>query len=185
MGSLAPPLRTRRLLLRAIATSDVDDHAALFADPDVLRYLYEAEMTTEEMAVHFTRRHWRGHPGPGEWCNLAVEYEGVFIGEVGLGLVNETHRSYEIGYVFSPRFRGMGLATEATRALVDAAFRDLGAHRVVARLDARNTASRHLLERLSFRREAHFVRNEFVKGEWTDELVYAVLDDEWSSTLSR
>jgi RimJ/RimL family protein N-acetyltransferase len=29
------------------------------------------------------------------------------------------------------------------------------------------------------RREAHFLENEYVKGEWTDELVYAVLAPEW------
>ena len=29
------------------------------------------------------------------------------------------------------------------------------------------------------RREAHLVENEFVKGEWTDELVYAMLEQEW------
>ena len=28
-------------------------------------------------------------------------------------------------------------------------------------------------------REALLVENELVKGEWTDELVYAVLDREW------
>jgi RimJ/RimL family protein N-acetyltransferase len=31
------------------------------------------------------------------------------------------------------------------------------------------------------RREAHFVENEIVKGEWTDEVVYAMLEDEWRS----
>jgi RimJ/RimL family protein N-acetyltransferase len=41
----------------------------------------------------------------------------------------------------------------------------LGLHRVVA-----------LLERLGMRREAHLVENEFVKGEWTDEVIYAVLE---------
>jgi aminoglycoside 6'-N-acetyltransferase len=74
----------------------------------------------------------------------------------------------------------VGFATEATRALIDAAFRDLHAHRVIARLDARNVASRHLLERLGLRLEARHVQNEYVKGEWTDELVFAVLADEWS-----
>jgi RimJ/RimL family protein N-acetyltransferase len=29
------------------------------------------------------------------------------------------------------------------------------------------------------RREAHLRENEFVKGEWTDELVYAILASEW------
>jgi RimJ/RimL family protein N-acetyltransferase len=29
------------------------------------------------------------------------------------------------------------------------------------------------------RREAHFAQNEIIKGEWTDEVVYAMLQDEW------
>jgi RimJ/RimL family protein N-acetyltransferase len=32
---------------------------------------------------------------------------------------------------------------------------------------------------LGMRREAEFVRNEYVKGEWTDGLVFALLEDEW------
>jgi hypothetical protein len=37
------------------------------------------------------------------------------------------------------------------------------------------------MERLGMRREAHFVENMVVKGEWTDELVYAILDHEWKA----
>jgi RimJ/RimL family protein N-acetyltransferase len=58
-------------------------------------------------------------------------------------------------------------------------FDGLGLHRIVGRLDARNTASARVLEKLGMRREAHFVSNEYLKGEWTDELVYALLDEEW------
>jgi hypothetical protein len=55
-------------------------------------------------------------------------------------------------------------------------------HRIIGRIDARNTGSSAVLEKLGMRREAHFVRNEIVKGEWTDEVVYAILADEWSSS---
>ena len=58
-------------------------------------------------------------------------------------------------------------------------FQTLGLHRIVARCDARNDASARVMERLGMRREAHLVENEMVKGEWTDELVYALLDREW------
>jgi RimJ/RimL family protein N-acetyltransferase len=37
------------------------------------------------------------------------------------------------------------------------------------------------MERVGMRREAHLVENEFTKGEWTDELVYAMLDREWAA----
>jgi RimJ/RimL family protein N-acetyltransferase len=52
-------------------------------------------------------------------------------------------------------------------------------HRVIGRLEPRNTPSARLLERLGMRREAHFVENEFIEGEWQSELVYALLENEW------
>jgi RimJ/RimL family protein N-acetyltransferase len=58
-------------------------------------------------------------------------------------------------------------------------FDELGLHRIVGRLDARNAASARLLQRLGMRSEAHLVENEYVKGEWTDEAVYALLASEW------
>ncbi len=174
-----PPLHTPRLELRAVAESDFEDHRRLFSSAEVVRFLYEGEMDDEGMRAHFERRTWRGLPSEGEWCNLVVAHEDTFVGEVGVGLVSAPHRHCEIGYVFSPAHRGLGFATEATRAMVDLAVETLGAHRVTGRLDARNDSSRRLLERLGFRREAHLVQNEFVKGEWTDELVYAVLAEEW------
>jgi len=58
-------------------------------------------------------------------------------------------------------------------------FEGLGLHRITGRLDGRNAASARVLERLGMRREAHLVENELVKGEWTDEVVYAMLDREW------
>ena len=171
--------RTARLVLRDIVESDRADHVALFSEPEVLRYLYDGAMDEASLSAHFERRIATGPPAEGHWRNRAVEHEGAFVGEVGLSLVSETHRGYEVGYVFSPHYRALGFATEATRGIIDLAFGDLGAHRVCARLDARNDPSRHLLERLGLRLEAHHVRNEFVKGEWTDELVFAVLEDEW------
>ena len=41
-----------------------------------------------------------------------------------------------------------------------------------------------MLEKLGMRREAHFVENEWVKGEWQSELVYAMLAREWTSRPS-
>jgi RimJ/RimL family protein N-acetyltransferase len=38
------------------------------------------------------------------------------------------------------------------------------------------------MERLGMRREAHFREKEFVKGEWCDELVYAILATEWTAS---
>jgi RimJ/RimL family protein N-acetyltransferase len=173
------PERTERLTLRALVAADLANHHRLFSNPDVVRYLYDAPLDLNAAEAHLSRRLRSGPPGEGEWRNLAVECGGRFIGEVGVTLASRAHRQCEIGYVFDPAWHGHGYATEASAAMVDYAFEGLGAHRVVGRMDARNDASARVLERLGMRREAHLRQNEYVKGEWTDEVVYAVLEDAW------
>lgn len=179
---LTLPVRSSRLTLRTLTDSDRPDHFRLFRDETVIRFLYDDVMDDAALEEHFAKRWWRGLPSEGEWANLVVEREGTFLGHVGVSLGSNVHRTCEIGYVFAPEATGQGYATEATRVAVDIAVTFLGAHRVIARLDARNEASRRLLERLGMRREAHHRENEFVKGEWTDELVYAHLARDWTVT---
>ncbi len=87
----------------------------------------------------------------------------------------------EIGYVFAPAFGGQGYATEAGHALLHLAFDELGFRRVIARVDSRNQPSVRVVERLGMRLEAHLVENEWFKGEWSDELDFALLESEWLS----
>jgi RimJ/RimL family protein N-acetyltransferase len=181
---LTLPIRSPRLTLRALREADRSEHARLFRDENVLRYLYDDVMDDAALDEHFAKRWWRGLPGEGEWGNLVVEHDGVFIGHVGFVMASRVHRTCEIGYGFLPEFSGQGFATEAARVAVDIAVDVLDAHRVIARLDARNTASKRLLERLGMRQEAHLRENEFVKGEWCDELVYATLARDWSVTTN-
>ena len=79
------------------------------------------------------------------------------------------------------RTAGAALAAEAAHAVLHLAFGDLGLHRVIARIDARNMASARLVARLGMRQEAHLIENEWFKGEWTDELDFALLASEWPS----
>jgi RimJ/RimL family protein N-acetyltransferase len=109
---------------------------------------------------------------------------GTLIGEVTLFWLSREHRAGEIGYVFHPGYGGQGYATEAARVMLGLGFDEFGLHRIVGRLDARNAASARVAERLGMRQEAHFVQNEFIKGEWTDEVVYALLTDEWAGQAS-
>jgi RimJ/RimL family protein N-acetyltransferase len=175
------PLRTERLTIRPLTFGDVSRHHEIFSNSDVVRYLYEGPLSLPAAQEHLTRRCSVDLPSMGGWLNLGVEVvgEGVLIGELGISLENEVHRQCEIGYVFDPAYSGHGYATEGAAQMVEIAFSVMGAHRVCGRLDARNNPSARLLERLGMRHEAHLRENEFVKGEWTDEAVYAVLEHEW------
>ena len=76
-------------------------------------------------------------------------------------------------------------ATEAAAALLRLGFEGLGLHRIIGRCDGRNRGSAMVMERNGMRREAHLIENEFVKGEWTDELIYANLRREWEKYAQR
>lgn len=178
---LVYPFTTERLVIRALTTDDIERHHLMLSDPEVVRYLYFGPFDRDAAYEHLARRSMVDLPSEGKWINFGVEVkdEGVLIGELAMGFISETHEHYEVGYVFDPAYSGHGYATEGTAMIVELAFSGLGAHRVSGRLDAQNTASARVLERLGMRREAHFLENEFVKGEWTDELVYAILAPEW------
>ena len=178
------PLETSRLTLRAFVEGDLEPMHAMRADAEVARYLYgepaqSLDETRDSLAKKIAGSAWAKE---GDWLSAAaVEREsGLTVGDMALHWVSERDRTAEIGFVFDPRHQGKGFATEAARALVDWAFREAGMHRVIGRTEARNAASARVLEKLGMRLEAHLVENEWVKGEWQSELVYAVLEREWS-----
>jgi RimJ/RimL family protein N-acetyltransferase len=184
--TLAPvyPVRSARLLLRPLAAADVDALLAYRSLPEVCRYVPFEPMGREDVMARL-REQWSCHALAQEGDALILGAEladtGQLIGDVMLRWISAEHRCGEIGYVFSPAFAGRGFAGEAAHAVLHLAFDDLGLHRVMARLDARNTASARLAARLGMRQEAHLVENEWFKGEWTDELDFALLGREWPS----
>ncbi|CAN5660982.1 GNAT family protein [soil metagenome] len=178
------PIETERLLLRPYEASDLDALADLLSVPEVMRYLFEEPLSREEAAATLHRRiPMRKIEQEGDRLALVVTLrEGAtVIGTVNLTLRSEENRQGEIGYVFHPDHQGRGYATEATRALLDFGFRTGRFHRIYGRCDARNISSARLMERLGMRREAHFVENEWFKGAWGSEFVYAMLMHEWEA----
>jgi RimJ/RimL family protein N-acetyltransferase len=179
---LAGPIRTERLLLRPFTEGDLDALRAYQSREDVTRFLYWNARTEAEVREALARKiAATSIHAEGDFLAVAAELAatGEMVGDVVLGLISEEHRTGEIGFIVHPDHQGHGYATEASRAVLRVAFEDLRLHRVIARAEARNVASARALEKLGMRREAHLVDNEFVKGEWQSELVYAILDREW------
>lgn len=182
------PIETERLLLRPLGADDLDAVHAYQSRPEVTRFLLWEPRTREETRQALAKRLDAKLPErDGEALHLAVVRRdtGKLTGDVVLWVTSQEHRQGEIGYVFHPDHQGQGFGREAARELLRIGFEELGLHRIVGRLDARNGASARLLERLGMRREAHFRENEFVKGEWTDEAVYAILAAEWRAAGER
>lgn len=111
------------------------------------------------------------------WVQLAVERNGVMIGDLAVALVADGHVA-EVGYTFAATHHGRGYATEALGGLVDRLFATSSVHRVVAHLDPANTPSLRVLERLGFVFEGLARRAELVRGSWVDDLSYSLLRED-------
>jgi RimJ/RimL family protein N-acetyltransferase len=179
------PVRTARLVLRAMTDDDVDDVHAYQSRPDVCRYLpFEPrarDEVLEKVAKYSTAL---VLSGDGDFWQLAIERlgePGRVIGDLYFTIKDAANATCEIGWTLHPDHTGSGYMTEAARAVLRIAFDDLGMHRASAVLDARNHASAAVCARLSMREEAHFVEDLWFKGAWGDTAIYAILDREWAA----
>jgi RimJ/RimL family protein N-acetyltransferase len=169
--------------LRPFTGDDLDDVLAYHALPEVVRYLYwEVRDRDQVRELLVQRRAQYRLATEGDVATLAVVLQetGHVIGEVNLHWVSKVHRQGEFGFVFHPDFHGHGYASESAARMLDLAFDTVGLHRVYGRADGKNVASAGVMRRLGMRQEAYFVQNEIFKGEWGDEVVFAILADEWA-----
>ena len=172
-----PSIETERLLLRPFRLDDLDELAALFGDPDVMRYVgtgLPIRRDETDRALKSIIKHWDQH-GFGRWA-VFDKTSRQFAGFGGLRSLFDTP---EVVYHFSKPNWGKGLATEALTAVIADLFEQRSMHRVFAEADDRNVPVRRLLERLGFRCEACLVDADWFKGEWSTLRTYAMLDREW------
>jgi RimJ/RimL family protein N-acetyltransferase len=90
----------------------------------------------------------------------------------------------DVGCTVATEHQGRGYATEALTAVVGHLLIRRGLHKVSAECDARNIASAALLRRVGFRQEGLRREHTWIKGEWTDDLLFGLLAREWSAAVA-
>ena len=160
-------LETDRLKLRMWRESDLDDYAAICADPFVMRYLGGKVFTRDEAwrSMAFFIGHWQLR-GYGHWA-VEEKSSGRMIGRIGF-LNPEGWPGFEIGWTLARHAWGKGYATEGARRALQYAFNELDQPHVISLIHPENTPSMKVAERLGEKREG--AARIF---EW-DVLVYGV-----------
>ena len=177
------PIHTERLKLRLHETSDVAALQHIYGRVDVARFLLEEPWACAYAEREVSRRMVNtGLSNGGTALALAVEREGKVIGAVQLWLTDVEHRVGEIGWVFDPDFGGQGFATEAVSAVLELGFQHYDLHRIAAQMDGRNVASARLAQRIGMQQEAHLRQNCWSKAEWTDTVIFGLLESEFSQS---
>jgi len=162
MKTLVPAtIETERLRLRHYTHDDLDALAEMLADAEVTRFV--GGQVTKRIDVWAFIARTLGHWVMRGYCPYAVveKSTGRLVGRIGL-LHPETWPDIEIAWTLHKPYWGMGYASEAAKAVGRVGFGDLKARRLISFINAENTPSIRVAERLGAMREGP---TDFFPGE--------------------
>lgn len=169
-------LETSRLRLDALHPEDAPALFRYRSDPEVARYQGWQPESLAEVERFIGKQ--SATPAAGTWFQRAIRLpDGTLVGDLGFCLSGDGLA--EFGITVAPPQQGRGVAREAVQALLAELFGRLDVHRVHASVDPRNAPSMALMRSLGFRQEGHFRESFRHRGEWVDDVVFAMLAREW------
>jgi RimJ/RimL family protein N-acetyltransferase len=145
----APVLQTDRLILRPHGVQDFDHVAALWGDPQVVKYIGGTPISREQSWARLLRYmgHWQAL-GYGYWA-VCDRSSGEFLGEVGFAKYCREITPLlpdvpEAGWVLAAKAHGRGLASEAVACIHHWADQTQGWGQTVAIFAPEHAASQHI-----------------------------------------
>jgi RimJ/RimL family protein N-acetyltransferase len=176
------PLKTDRLTLRRLSPEDAPDVHAYRSDPEVSRYQMWRPRSLDDTREFLEQLAAVEPDTPGTWLQLAIvsRDNNAVIGDCGIRFPDNDPHQAELGITLKPSHQRQGFASEALSAVLAYVFESLRKHRVFTSIDPRNLASIALVSRIGMRQEAHFRESILIRGEWLDDVVYALLEREWA-----
>ena len=163
--------------LRAIERSDIPTFLRWFNDPEVRQYLSMYLPLSEAQEERWFERQLEDDSSH----VFAIETaDGVHIGNVGLHDIDWKNRRALCGIVIGEKeYWNRGYGSDALRTLLRFAFEELNLHRVFLHVFDFNERAIRCYEKVGFRHEGRLRQARFTEGRYVDELVMAVLREEW------
>lgn len=176
----AATLETDRLVIRPIQMADKDAIFAYRSDGEANKYQGWIPKSINDVEAFITKVSKRMNE-PKTWFQFVIlEKDSLkIIGDIGIHFFDENNHQGEIGCTLNKNHQGHGYATESLSRVIDYLFNELNKHRIITSIDPDNTKSVRLVERIGFRKEAHFVESLLIEGRWADDLIYALIEKDW------
>jgi RimJ/RimL family protein N-acetyltransferase len=178
-----PMLRGARVALRELRMSDAPALFAMLSAEEVARFISPPPVNVEgfERFIAWAHR----QRAAGTYACFAVTLRGfeTAIGIFQLRQSGADFRTAEWGFAIGSAFWGTGVFLEGANLLLDFAFETVGVRRLEARAAVINGRGNGALRKVGAVREA-ILRKSFLRnGEWVDQALYAILEDEWRATI--
>lgn len=180
-----PALSTARLKLTRIGPPDAPSVFEMFSHPEVVRY-YDLEpfsqiAQAEALIELFESRH---RAGSGIRWAIRIGSTDELVGTCGYNSWSGKMRSATVGYDLKRTHWGQGIAAEAVREAVRAAFAGVLAcgplHRIQADTIPGNVASERLLLKLGFKEEGLRRECVYLRGKYHDMKCFGLIESEFN-----
>jgi ribosomal-protein-serine acetyltransferase len=141
---------------------------------------WSGRIRTLEDAHHMTQR-FVDKFAANDGFHAGIWVDGQLAGGLMCHYLNHDSKKSEIGYWLGADYVGRGLATAASRAVIDYLFKNVGLNRIEIQSGVDNVASRAIPERLGFTLEGIKRQSEWITSRFVDHAIYSILAEEWDS----
>jgi ribosomal-protein-alanine N-acetyltransferase len=174
-----PILESERLLFRKFVKKDSEQLLQIRSNEQVMQFMDSnwlkniKESGTLIKSFNWDYKHQKGL----SWA-IIQKHSNRLIGSFAYWRIIKTHGRAEIGYSIHPDFWGNGIMTETFKTLIEFGFNTMKLHSIEANVNPQNEKSIKLLERVGFKKEAHFRENFFFNNQYLDSYIYSLLESD-------
>lgn len=173
-----PNLETERLILREHKLSDADTLFAMRTNETVMKYIdRERPNDLLEIKTFITTFNEGFENGDNlAWVIALKENPEHMIGSIGYWRTDFANHRAEIGYMLHPDYWRKGIIGEALIKTIAFGFEEMNLHTIKANINTGNNASRQMLIKHGFVKEAHFKQDYYFRGQFLDSEIYGLLN---------
>ncbi|WP_443944920.1 GNAT family N-acetyltransferase [Pedobacter sp. AW1-32] len=173
-----PILETPRLLLREYAYNDAEILFEMRTNEEVMRYIDRQRPSNLQDIRNFISAFTEDcRAGKNiAWVIALKEQPDCMIGSIGYWRSDLTNHRAEVGYMLQPNFWRKGIISEALNKVIDFGFEHINLHTIQANINPKNDASRQLLLKQGFVKEAYFREDYYFNGEFLDSEIYGLIN---------
>jgi len=172
-----PVLETERLILREHALSDADALFAMRTNEEVMRYI-DRERPKDLLDIKAFISTFNDDFRAGKnlaWVMALKEKPEQMIGSIGYWRTDLANHRAEMGYMLHPDYWRKGYISEALKKTIDFGFDEIKLHSIQANINPNNDASRQILIKHGFVKEAYFKEDYYFNGQFLDSEIYSLL----------